>query len=56
MIDRQEVANDRLFRPRVVGKHLSLQIGVGVRYPLVLTKVLSPGLDHEPLDDLFRIG
>lgn len=55
-IDGQEVADDRLFRPGVIGKHLALQIGVGIRHPLVLAKMLGPGFNHEPLDDLFGVG
>ena len=55
-IDRQEVTNDGFVRTNVVGQNLSLHVCIGVGNPLVLAEVLSPGVHHEPLDDLFRIG
>lgn len=46
----------RFLRPDVEAQRLLLQIGVGVRHPLVLPQVLRPGLHQEPLHDAFRIA
>ena len=39
-VERQEVMHHRFLRPDVEAQRLLLQIGVGVRHPLVLPQVL----------------